>query len=112
MLNYMIAGAASAIALTVFVPSFATEPVSDTATVILPDGEVKSVSVDRALEPQDDAIAFSEVSPDKTLALLDRSAAYQDLVRIHRLEAVEERKDADPSILASRTPSGTTHGDM
>ena len=112
MLNYMIAGAASAIALTVFIPSFATEPASDTATVILPDGEMKSVSVDRALESQDDAMTFRDASPDETLAQLDRSAAFQDLVRIHRLEAAEEREEADPEMLASRTSSGTTHGDM
>lgn len=98
MFKYLIAGAASALALTLAIPGYATAPQEDGARVILANGSIMTVGVKPVTDATGEVVASTEFYPtspqdgDNT----DRSRAYQDLVRIDNLERLEREAPSQP----------------
>lgn len=97
MFKYLIAGAASALALTLAVPGYAIAPQEDAATVILANGTAMSVDVEGVYKADGDVVSSSEFVPEdrnkSADQLADRSRAYKDLAMIEQLERQDKANE-------------------
>lgn len=115
MFKYLIAGAASALALTLAVPGYAIAPQQDSATVILTNGTAMNVDIEGVYDTNGDVVSSTEFMPEdrenSSDQLADRSRAYQDLAMIEQLER-EGKANDKPVELAKNVQLTSLAGEL